>query len=132
LRIAIDETHVAGLQKELGALESDGFTIALRQGEAGEARPAPPQERRAYIEVVGQDHQGIVRDVSKVLAENDVNVDELRTEVFSGSMTGEHMFSAEADIVLPEGMEIEELCGKLEDLASDLMVDVRMCSIRGK
>ena len=82
--------------------------------------------------MIGQDHKGIVRDVSKVLADNKVNVDELRTHIFEGSMTGEHMFSAEADIVLPDGLEMEQLCEQLEDLASDLMVDVKMCSIKGK
>jgi glycine cleavage system regulatory protein len=132
LRISIDEKRVGELERALDELKAEGFTIALRRSDVAGAGKPPDESRKAYIEVVGQDHKGIVRDVSKVLADNNVNVDELRTEIFSGSMTGEHMFSAEADIVLPEGMELDELCGKLEELASDLMVDVRMCSIRGK
>ncbi len=133
LRIELDDDKVAGLEKALEALEEDGISTSVRKSTkfAREANPATEQ-RKAYVEVVGQDHKGIVRDVSKVLADNRVNVDELRTRVFEGSMTGEHMFSAEADIVLPEGLELEQLCEQLEDIAGDLMVDVKMCSIKGK
>ncbi len=132
LRIEIDESKVAGLEKALEALHEDGFIISVRKDKTKKVSVAATSGRKAYFEVIGQDHKGIVRDVSRVLADNKVNVDELRTHVFTGSMTGEHMFSAEADIVLPDGLEMEQLCEQLEDLASDLMVDVKMCSIRGK
>jgi len=132
LRIEIEESKAEGLENALAALGEDGIAISVRKSSQAGELPAPSKGRKAYFEVVGQDHKGIVRDVSKVLADNKVNVDELRTHVFEGSMTGEHMFSAEADIVLPEGLEMEQLCEQLEDLASDLMVDVKMCSIRGK
>jgi len=132
LRITLDEDRAAGLEKALEALGEDGIAISMRETSAtsfaGQAAPA----RAAYFEVIGQDHKGIVRDVSKVLADNKVNVDELRTRIFTGPMTGEHMFSAEADIVLPDGLEMDQLCEQLEDLASDLMVEVKMCSVKGK
>ncbi len=132
LRIEVSEDRVAGLEKALSALAEDGISISVRKsGQAGKGEP-PLKGRKAYFEVIGQDHKGIVRDVSRVLADNKVNVDELRTRVFEGSMTGEHMFSAEADIILPDGLEMDRLCEQLEDLASDLMVDVKMCSVRGK
>jgi len=132
LRIEIEEGKVAGLEKALAALGEDGISISVRKNTEVGVSIEVPKGRKAYFEVIGQDHKGIVRDVSKVLADNKVNVDELRTRVFDGSMTGEHMFSAEADIVLPDGLEMEQLCEQLEDLASDLMVDVKMCSVKGK
>ena len=132
LRITVDEDKAPGLEKALAALHEDGITIAMRETSATTFSTPETPGRKAYFEVVGQDHKGIVRDVSKVLADNKVNVDELRTRVFDGSMTGEHMFSAEADIVLPEGLEMAELCEQLEDIAGDLMVDVKMCSVKEK
>ena len=134
LRLTIDDQRVSELVKALAELKGQGFTIAVRHNrEEGEAESAKqPVGRPAYFELTGQDHKGIIRDVSRVLAKNNVNVDELRTHVFSGAMSGEHMFSAEADILLPEGLEMEDLCEQLEDIASDLMVEVRMCSIRSK
>lgn len=132
LRIHIDDGKVAGLEKALEALSEDGIGISVRRDTAVNETDASKLGRKAYFEVIGQDHKGIVRDVSKVLADNQVNVDELRTHIFTGSMTGEHMFSAEADIELPDGLEMGELCEQLENLASDLMVDVKMCSVKGK
>jgi glycine cleavage system regulatory protein len=132
LRIDIDDAKVSGLEKALEALREDGIAISVRKNTVSHEPVDADKVRKAYFEVIGQDHKGIVRDVSKVLADNDVNVDELRTHVFTGPMTGEHMFSAEADIILPDGLEMSELCEQLEDLASDLMVDVKMCSIKGK
>ncbi len=130
LRLTIDEDNVTGLKKALDALQDDGIAISLRQGSSNAWSRSRSKGRKAYFEVVGQDHKGIVRDVSRVLADNKVNVDELRTRVFEGSMTGEHMFCAEADIVLPEGLELDQLCEQLENLAGDLMVDVKMCAIK--
>ena len=132
LRIELDDSKAEGLEKALAALGEDGIAIFVRKSDRAGELAAPAKGRKAYFEVIGQDHKGIIRDVSRILAHNKVNVDELRTHIFEGSMTGEHMFSAEADIVLPEGLEMEQLCEQLEDLASDLMVDVKMCSIKGK
>lgn len=128
LRITLDDSRAEALEAALAALDDrEGITVTVRKGAATEA----PKGRPAYFEVVGQDHVGIVRDISRVLAENKVNVDELRTHVFAGSMTGEPMFSAEADIVLPEGLDMSELCERLEAVAGDLMVDIKLCGIRG-
>ncbi len=132
LRLELDDKKAPGLEKALEALAEDGISISVRQSSKALVDSQENKGRKAYFEVTGQDHKGIVRDVSRVLADNKVNVDELRTHIFTGSMTGEHMFSAEADIVLPDGLEMEQLCEQLEDLASDLMVDVKMCSIKGK
>lgn len=128
LRITLDDGRAEALERALAALDArDGIAVSVRKG----AVSAPLRGRAAYFEVVGQDHVGIVRDISRVLADNNVNVDELRTHVFTGSMTGQPMFSAEADIVLPEGLGMEDLCGKLESVAGDLMVDIKLCGIRG-
>ncbi|MCP4935576.1 MAG: amino acid-binding protein [bacterium] len=132
LRVTLDEDKAPGLEKALDALHEDGISISMRETSATSFSEQAETGRKAYFEVTGQDHKGIVRDVSRVLADNKVNVDELRTHIFEGSMTGEHMFSAEADIVLPDGLEMDQLCEKLEDLASDLMVEVKMCSVKEK
>jgi len=128
LRVTIARQRAAELEAAFEALEENGVHTHIRRGASG----AVSEGRTAYVEVVGQDHKGIVRDISHVFASNSVNVNELRTHVFDGSMTGEHMFSAEADIVLPDGLEMGELCEKLEDIASDLMIDIRMCGVKGE
>jgi glycine cleavage system regulatory protein len=59
-----------------------------------------------------------------VLAKNGVNIEQLETRVFTGSMNGAPLFSAEADIVLPAGLSRERLCDALEAIAHDIVVDI--------
>jgi glycine cleavage system regulatory protein len=41
-------------------------------------------------------------------------------------MSGEAMFQAQADVVLPDGLAIEDLRDALELIAHDLMVDIAL------
>ena len=76
------------------------------------------------FELVGLDRPGIIRDISQVLAAQNVSIVELESERVSGSFSGEAMFKAKARLMLPKGLHVEELCRSLEALASELMVDL--------
>lgn len=78
------------------------------------------------LEVMGGDRPGIVREVSHVLATRDVNVEEFQTECISAPMSGDRVFRATARLRLPAGLTIEDLQAALEEIASDLMVDIQL------
>jgi len=122
LKISIPDAQTQSLKYALEALGNQGITITF---ETDTICPLPAGSR-AHLEIMGQDHNGIVRDVSRVLAEKLVNVENLNTNIFVGSMSGEAMFSAKADIVLPDDLGLDELCGALEEIAGDLMVEVEL------
>ena len=82
----------------------------------------------AQLSLSGMDHPGIVRDISTALAESGVSIDELHTELFAGSMTGQKMFSATAKMVIPSGKGIDAVRARLEALAEDIMVDIEIQS----
>ncbi len=92
---------------------------------AGEA-PAAAPERVLRLELVGHDRPGIVRDVSRVLREHSVNIEELHTETMSGAMSGETLFKAIADIRLAPTVTAAQLRVALEALAGDIMVDIAL------
>jgi glycine cleavage system regulatory protein len=94
----------------------------MRKARHDEPRPG----RHARLDLTGQDHTGIVLEATRVLARQGVNVDALHTRVFPGSMSGEAMFQAQADVVLPDGLAIEDLRDALELIAHDLMVDIAL------
>ena len=123
LKISVPSASVAPLEAALAALSSEGIEVTLRKAEA--ARPPRP-ERQARLELTGLDHPGIVLDVTRALAEAGVSISELQTEVFAGSMGGEAMFQANADLFVPEGLDLEQLRATLEELAGDIMVDVEL------
>ena len=74
--------------------------------------------------MTGADRAGIIRDVSRVLAERGVNVEELESEVSSAPMSGEPLFTARARLRVPPGLALADLRGSLEALAGELMVDL--------
>jgi glycine cleavage system regulatory protein len=88
------------------------------------AAPPPVASRRLRLELTGQDRAGIVRDVSRLLLELGVNIEELESEVTSAPMSGEHMFHASLELRVPPSTVVATIRAKLETLASELMVDL--------
>jgi glycine cleavage system regulatory protein len=80
--------------------------------------------RTLHLHLVGNDHQGIIRDISRVLARRQINIEELETEVTSAPMSGEPLFRARARLQIPATIDVEDLVGVLESLAGELMVDL--------
>lgn len=122
LRISVPEENMASLESGLKALGKQDIAVAIRKG--GNEPPLPG--KKARLELVGQDQTGIVLEITRILAGRNVNVEELHTEVFTGSMTGEAMFSAHAEIVLPVELKFDDLREALEDIAQDIMVDIEL------
>ena len=67
-----------------------------------------------------------MHDITQVLASHDVNVMELETHCQSASMSGETLFLAHARLVVPSGASVDALQDQLEDLANELMVDIKL------
>ncbi|UVM55566.1 glycine cleavage system protein R [Pseudomonas sp. B21-012] len=78
------------------------------------------------MELVGNDRPGIVRDITRLLAEQGVNVERLTTEVRPAPMSSEPLFHADALLAVPLTLSLEVLQGKLEALADDLMVELNL------
>jgi len=122
LRIKVAAANADALASGLRALTSDGLTVVVET--SGET-PAE-RFRTVRLELVGNDHPGIIRDISKVLAQNQVNIEELETGVSGAPMTGEQLFRARAQLRLPSAVTADWLRGRLEALAGELMVDVAL------
>lgn len=86
-----------------------------------------PEPMRLFdLEVVGSDHQGIVRDVFKALALAGVNVEELSTKTVNAPESGRLLFEARARLACGADVDRELIKSNLEAIAHDLMVDVRL------
>lgn len=82
--------------------------------------------RQFDLEVVGSDHPGIVRDVFKALAKVGVNVEELSTKAYSAPDSGGMLFEAQARLACSAEIDREAVRHQLEQIAQDVMVDVRL------
>jgi glycine cleavage system regulatory protein len=122
LRVEVPPANVAPLQAALGALEAQGLRIVALGGAAAPA--ASVQE--IDLEIVGQDHPGIVRDLSLVLLRHGVNIEELTTDRSSAPMAGSLLFGARARLRMPTAVDAARLKDDLEKIAHDLMVDLKL------
>jgi glycine cleavage system regulatory protein len=122
VQVTVDRAAVDAVVAALRGLDAVGLQVTARPSGAG--APAAPAGERVRLELTGDDRPGIVRDVSRVLAERGVNVEELASEVGSAPMSGEPLFRAHATLRVPAGVALGELRGELEALAGELMVDL--------
>ncbi|WP_166366281.1 ACT domain-containing protein [Pseudomonas akapageensis] len=76
------------------------------------------------MELVGNDRPGIVRDITRLLSEQGVNLERLTTEVRPAPMSSEPLFHADAILAVPLTLPLEQLQARLEELADDLMVEL--------
>ena len=121
LRIQVSAAREPQLLAALHALEPQGLSIRVQRDTAPVSSVPHPL---GTVEVMGHDRPGIVRQISQVLAQQQVNVEELTTTCESAPMSGEKLFRATAHVQLPEAGGLARLQSALEQIASDLMVDI--------
>lgn len=122
LRVAVPAEHYDELVKALNKLSK--YDIRVLVAESG-IEPSCTWKPIA-MELVGNDRPGIVRDITRLLAEQGVNVERLSTEVRPAPMSSEPLFHADALLALPLTLSLDDLQAKLESLADDLMVELRL------
>ena len=93
----------------------------------GIARTEPERHDDVHfmtLDVVGQDHPGIIHHLAAVIAARGINIEELESGLESAPMAGGTMFHASARLRAPRSVRLEDLQRDLEGLADDLMVDI--------
>jgi glycine cleavage system regulatory protein len=122
LLVGVDAARADALAAALQALP--GLRLVVEKSSAAAAAGAAEAGETLKLELLGQDRPGIVRDISRVLADHQVSITDFETERTSGSFSGEAMFKARAQLQLPPGLESHTLRQALEALANELMVDL--------
>lgn len=125
VRIEIPAAVIPDLEEALAGLADQGITVTAKRSDIDSASTGVAATGiNARLELTVGDHPGIVRDISTVLNRHGVSIYEFETRVFTGSMSGEHLFSATARIVLPNELSVDHLRQALEDIAQDIMVEI--------
>ena len=121
LRVDVPEDKADRLVQALEQLDRQGLKVIVQK----ETGPAPPRPIAPLcMELLGNDRPGIVRQISRILAERQVNVEDFQTECTSAPMSGEKLFRARAQLRLPPEVTREQLQQELEQIAHGLMVDI--------
>jgi len=128
LSVSVPTPATEAFETELRRLEADGLSLSIRRDQ-----PSQETAERGFtvMEIIGHDRPGIVREISKALAEHGVNVEELQTACESAPMSGEMLFKANARLRVPAHVEMSVLRQQLERIAADLVIDVSLSEPSG-
>jgi glycine cleavage system regulatory protein len=127
LRVEVPSEKEAALVPALKQLQERGLTIVIHPDQP---KPSAGAARLSGLEIVGQDRPGIVREISRALANYGVNVEELQTECASAAMSGETLFTARAKLSIPETCDVSALRAELERIAEDLIVEISLAELK--
>jgi glycine cleavage system regulatory protein len=120
--VSVPSDRLDALVAELTALESQGLQVIVeRTGE-----PAPLNAQRLQLDLLGADRPGIVAEISAALADAQVSIEELSTDVRDAPMAGGTLFEARAVLNAPSDSDTDALRAVLEALADELMVEIRL------
>jgi glycine cleavage system regulatory protein len=124
LKVAVPAEGYDELVEGLQALHSQGIRVLVAESGIEPACTWKP----IHLDLVGNDRPGIVRDITRLLAEQGINLESLTTEVAPAPMSSEPLFHAEALLAVPLTLSLDLLRDKLENLADDLMVELNLRS----
>ena len=122
LRVGVPAEAYDELVEALHALSAQNIRVLLAESGIQPSCTWKP----ILLDLVGNDRPGIVRDITRLLAELGVNLESLATSVAPAPMSSEPLFHAEAVLAVPLSLSLEGVQSKLETLADDLMVELRL------
>lgn len=129
VQVTVPDSKTDALRAALVPLESQGLLdITVTAGENAVDGAAAVSEggSRFELELVGHDQPGIVREMSSVLGDLGVSIEELTTETGEAPMAGGTLFTARAQLIAPAGVSSGQLRDRLEELSNQLMVDIEL------
>lgn len=111
----------AGLESQLKGLASSGLSVRVTPT----ADIEPTQGGRSItLSVMGPDRLGIVKEISRALAERQINVVEMDTQVESAAMSSEALFRARIDAHIPTETDMADLLDRLDEIANHMTLDI--------
>jgi glycine cleavage system regulatory protein len=120
--VKVADKRLDALVADLALLEAEGLQVVIeRTHETVES-----ESQRLRLDLLGDDHPGIVAEISAALATRQVSIEELNTDVREAPMAGGMLFEAQAVLNAPQAASTDDLRAMLEGLAQELMVEIRL------
>lgn len=110
------------LIKALHGLSQQGIDVVVHNNH--ESSEDSHEINGLEIVVEANDRPGIVKELADALAKENINIDNLDTEVESASMAGYGLFRAHLFLAMPDDISEADLEQILEQVSDDVMVSI--------
>lgn len=120
VKVEIPQDQVAPFRDALRQLEGEGFRLNVENT----SDASPTAGSVLSLDLIGPDHPGIVREITRCLADRNASVEEMETNIQDAPMGGGTLFSAQMRVRMPSGSDDSALRQAIEGLAAALMVDI--------
>jgi glycine cleavage system regulatory protein len=125
IEVSVPDDRVDELRGALSGL--DGLlTVAVHASDASPTDAEDP--RRLAFTVLGNDHPGIVREISATLSDHDLSIERMSSETYDAAMSGGRLFEATIVARVAASVDIDAVQSALEQLAAEIQVDVTLGS----
>jgi glycine cleavage system regulatory protein len=123
VHLEVPRENADALASALRQLESSGLQVVIARSDGASV---PASLRGVELELVGEDRVGIVSNVTKILAECGISIENIHTEIVRSGVSGKQTFKIGAHLLVPAALSVDELRGKLGALAREMMVDIAL------
>jgi glycine cleavage system regulatory protein len=121
VEVSVPGARADALRTALAAL--DGLVTVAVEAEGARTDAEP---RRIVLQVLGNDHPGIVREITTTLSAHGLSIERMTTETRDAAMSGGRLFEARIAALVPEGVAPADVQSELEQLAAEIQVDLTL------
>ncbi len=125
LLVSLPQEEPAGLAEGVAALTAQGYKVTTSQTRQTYAEMYPGW-LPFQIEVRGADHEGIIHQVARHLAEKGINIESMETGVDHAPVSGTPIFTMNAIVAVPPELAGREWETALHEAGGELNVDIRV------
>lgn len=104
--------------------ELDGLLEVSAQHGTDTDAGMPDHDHRLAIDLIGNDHPGIVHDVSRTLARHHLSIEKIDTATRDAPMAGGRLFEAHIVVAVPRSADPAAVRADLERIATELVVEI--------
>lgn len=122
VHIAVESGNKPKLINALEALSGEAIEVTVQNAEG--VKTDDIEVNGLQILVEANDRPGIVKEIAEALTAENVNVDNIDTEIESASMAGYPIFRAHLFLAMPEDLSEDDLEDILEGVSDDVMVSI--------
>ncbi|MFC7298883.1 ACT domain-containing protein [Herminiimonas aquatilis] len=119
----VPRENADALANALRGLESSGLQVVIAKSDGAKVSDAI---KSVELELIGDDRVGIVSSLTKILAERNISIENIHTEIVRSGVSGKQTFKIGAHLLIPAKLSIEDLRKELGPLAHAMMLDIAL------